>query len=110
MGAPLQLHFGSKSGFAFNVRYAPTVDVQTQGGVTTIAGWSSVGVRSIIKNHWQDNAGAWRDSIHFYELGAAEVENRISCDEFYVAGPFRIVRHEKDANRAQAAWREFTAA
>jgi hypothetical protein len=110
MTAPLRIHFGSKPGFAFNVRYAPTAAVTTEDGVTSISAWSSVGVRSIVKNHWQDNAGVWRDSIYFYELGASDTENRISCDEFYVAGPFSIVRHEKDANRAQTAWRDFTPA
>lgn len=107
MDARLRIHFGSKPGFAFNVRYAPSVNVSTEDEVTAITGWASVGVRSIIKDHWQDNSGTWRDSIHFYELVPGATEERIACDEFYVAGPFSVVRHEKDANRAQAAWRDF---
>jgi len=111
MSSPLRFRVGSKLGFNFNLRLPPGAVVEKDGKKAegTIAEWSSIGVRSIVKDFWQDKAGNWRDSIHFHELAPGEDENRITCDEFFVTGAFTVVREEKDANRANEAWRAFTA-
>jgi hypothetical protein len=95
----------------FNVRHPPNATVARSGKLVegTVHEWSAVGIRSILKDHWQDRSGRWRDSIYFYELAPDEHENRVEFDEFFVAGSFRVARQETEASRAQAAWRDFTA-
>jgi hypothetical protein len=109
MSSPLRFRVGSKLGVSFALRLPPGAIVEKDGRKAegTIAAWSAIGVRSIVKDFWQDKSGAWRDSIHFYELAPGADENRIACDEFYIAGPFTIVRTEKDANRANEEWKAF---
>jgi hypothetical protein len=101
---------GSKFGVVFNVRHAGAADFDPTTLQNALSEWRSVAVRSILKDHWQDRTGRWRDSIHFFELEPADEENRIELQEFYVAGRFRVVREETDAARAVAAWKAFTPA
>jgi hypothetical protein len=110
MSSPLRFRVGSKLGVNFNLRLPPGAIVEKDGRKAegTISEWSAIAVRSIVKDFWQDKSGAWRDSIHFYELAPGVEENRIGWDEFYIAGPFTIVRQEKDTQRANEAWKAFT--
>jgi hypothetical protein len=112
MSAALNFRAGSKFGVTFQVRYAQQVAVTKQGSTVqgTITHWARVGVRTILKDDWQDDAGNWHDSIRFYELEPASDENRIALDEFYVAGPFVVTRREANGPRATAAWKAFTPA
>lgn len=111
MSSPLRFRAGSKFGVSFQVSPPATAEVIRKGKIVegTVATWSRVGVRSILKDQWQDQSGRWRDSIYFYELEPAEHENRIECDEFFVSGPFAIALRETEALRAQAAWKAFSA-
>jgi hypothetical protein len=109
MSSPLRFRLGSKFGIIFHARMPPTAAVTSPGKIAEgiVTEWSSVAVRSILKDHWQDKHGQWRDSVYFYEIAPGPDENRIECDEFYVAGMFAIVRHEKEFNRAVEAWKAF---
>lgn len=109
MSSPLQFRAGNKFGVTFQVRHAQQIDVLKEGSTVqgTITDWARVGVRSILKDDWQDQAGRWHDSIRFYELEPGEEENRLELDEFYVAGRFKVVRQETNGTRATAAWKAF---
>jgi hypothetical protein len=109
MNNPLRYKAGSKLGIAFHVRYPLPVEALSNGQIAegTIPSWRSVCVRTILKDRWKDAAGKWRDTVHFYELVPSDGENRIDVDEFYVAGRFEIVRHEKNATEALQAWKAF---
>ena len=109
MGDPLHFRAGSKFGITFQVRHAGNAVLTQRGKIIEgdIPRWSRVGVRSIVKDQWQDKAGVWRDSIQFYELVPDGDNNRIDCDEFFVSGPFAILRHETVPTRALEAWRDF---
>ena len=111
MSSHLRFRAGSKLGVSFQVSHPAIADLVRSGSVVegTIPVWSCVGIRSIVKDHWQDKSGNWRDSIHFYEIEPAERNSRIQNDEFFLSGQFAIVRQEKDAVRALAAWKDFTA-
>jgi hypothetical protein len=111
MSSPLRFRIGSKFGIIFHARLPPNAVVTTHGKVAegTVSEWNAIAVRSILKDHWQDKHGQWRDSIYFYELAPGAEENRIECDEFYVVGGFVIVRMEKEGNRATEAWKGFAA-
>jgi hypothetical protein len=69
--------------------------------------WACVGIRSVKKQNWQDLAGVWRDSVHFYEIAPADEESRIELDEYFVEGQFRVVRQVTDAQLALAEWHAF---
>jgi hypothetical protein len=56
---------------------------------------------------YQDLAGVWRDSVHFYEVAPADEENRIELDGYFVEGQFRVVGQVNDAQLALAEWRAF---
>ena len=111
MSFPLRFRAGNKFGMSFNVRHPPNATVARAGKFVegTVHEWSAVGIRSIMKDHWQESSGRWRDSIHFYELVPDQHENRVELDEFFVAGGFKVIRRETEASRAHAAWREFKA-
>ena len=111
MSDPLHFRAGSKFGITFQVRHPGNAMITQQGKIIEgdIPSWSRVGVRSIVKDQWQDGAGVWRDSIQFYELVAGGENNRIDCDEFFVSGAFAILRHETEPARALASWKAFVA-
>ncbi|MFZ5893403.1 MAG: hypothetical protein ACOY0T_20245 [Myxococcota bacterium] len=111
MSSPLRFRIGSKFGIIFHARLPASAEIASRGKIVdgVVTEWASVAVRSILKDHWQDKHGQWRDSIYFYELAPGDEENRIAVDEFYVEGSFAIVRHEKDPNRAIEAWKAFVA-
>ena len=110
MSSPLHYRNGQKFGLVFSVRHAGEPEHRNLdvGFEKIILDWHAVGVRTILKDHWQDGAGQWRDSIYFYELEPGPEENRIEQDEFYIAGRFTIARQEKVAARALQAWKAFT--
>ena|SRR5688500_9454363 len=109
MNAPLKFRSGNRTGRNFQIKCVQRADVVSEGGakVGNIVEWEAVGVRSVKKQSWQDQAGNWRDSVHFYELAPSDEENRIQLDEFFVEGRFKVVRTETDVQRALAAWHEF---
>ena len=109
MSSPLHYRNGQKFGLVFSVRHTGDPERRSLGAgfEKIIHNWRTVGVRTIIKDHWQDGSGAWRDSIYFYELEPGLEENRIEQDEFYIAGRFSITRQEKNAAMALQAWKAF---
>ena len=110
MSTPLRFRSGSKLGRNFQLKHVASGTVAKDRGARlgVLTDWTAVAVRSVKKDNWQDLAGNWRDSVYFYELAAADEENRIEFDEYYVEGRFRIVREEHDAQRAREAWHSFS--
>lgn len=108
---PLRFRAGSKLGVTFFVAHNQDINVarNARGVEGVITEWRRVGIKSIVKDHWQDKSGRWRDSVYFYEIEPGPDENRVELDEYYVRGCFQIVRHEKDMSRALAAWKDFKA-
>jgi len=109
MSIPLRFRSGSRQGRNFQVKCVHRVGVVKSGGTQEgqIIDWTSVGVRSVKKQNWQDRSGTWRDSVYFYELAPGEEENKIALDEYFVEGRFTVVRQEADAQRATGAWHAF---
>ncbi|MFZ5895538.1 MAG: hypothetical protein ACOY0T_31060 [Myxococcota bacterium] len=111
MSSPLRFRVGTKFGIAFQARLPSNAQLVRKGtgAEGLLTDWAAVGVRSILKDHWQDGQGRWQDSVYFYELAPGDEDNRIAVDEFYVAGGFTIVRHETVPHRANDAWKAFVA-
>jgi len=109
MSTPLRFRSGSRQGRNFQLKCVQRADVVKQAGTQegTVVDWASVGIRSVKKQSWQDRAGVWRDSVHFYELVPADEENRVELDEYFVEGRFAVVRQVVDAQLALAEWHAF---
>ena len=109
MSIPLRFRSGSRQGRNFQLKCVRRADVVKQAGTQegTIVDWACVGIRSVKKQNWQDLAGIWRDSVHFYEIAPGNEDSRVELDEYFVEGRFSIVRHVVDAQLALAAWHAF---
>ena len=109
MSHPLRFRSGSKFGFIFHVKHADDVEAVRVGGALegTIVHWSKVAVRTIVKDEWQDNSGQWRDSIRVYVLEPGDEESRLTLDEYYIEGRFKIALRESDTGRVLTLWKEF---